>query len=358
MPPHKLRSNIGHSMKKFELDTPPPFLQGVYVRDDFEFDRRGSALRQQFSNPAPEAQPLPPEKPQLSAMMSDDDFLNSLLTPSENQPSEPTQGEPEDPTTDSINDSLHTARHADNEGISTLTRSQQKLPRRDRFPFNFSWIEELDLQFPNAVTFFVGENGSGKSTLLEAIAGLCGFPVWGGGRNDLTDQFGPEKESELAQAMYPHFRKRPRDGYFFRAEYYAQFASLLDARKRDVDFKGDPYMRYGGKSLHTQSHGESFLQLMDNRLTNGLFLLDEPESALSPQRQLVLMALMLDRLKKGKSQFIIATHSPILMTFPGATVINFDSPTLETIDYRGSNHFLLTQGILDHPERYWQHLNK
>ena len=341
-------------MKKFELDTPPPFLQGVYVRDDFEFDRCGSALQQHVSDPTPEAQPLPPEEPQLSAMMSDDDFLSSLLSP---QPSEPTWAESEDATTESIDDSLD-AEQDDNEDLGTLTPEQQKLPRRDRFPFNFSWIEELDLQFSNAVTFFVGENGSGKSTLLEAIAGLCGFPVWGGGRNDLTNQFGPEKESELAQAMYPHFSKRHRDGYFFRAEYYAQFASLLDARKRDEDFEGDPYMRYGGKSLHTQSHGESFLKLMDNRLTNGLFLLDEPESALSPQRQLALMALMLDRLKKGKSQFIIATHSPILMTFPGATVINFDSPTLETIDYRESNHFLLTQGILDHPERYWQQLDQ
>ena len=97
---------------------------------------------------------------------------------------------------------------------------------------------------------------------------------------------------------------------------------------------------------------------MDNRLTNGLFLLDEPESALSPQRQLALMALMLDRLKKGNSQFIIATHSPILMTFPEAKVINLDSPTLETIDYRESNHFLLTKEILDHPERYWQQLDR
>ena len=167
-----------------------------------------------------------------------------------------------------------------------------------------------------------------------------------------------DRESELAQAMYPHFRKRPRDGYFFRAEYYAQFASLLDARKRDKEFKGDPYGRYGGQSLHTRSLGESFLALLENRLTNGLFLLDEPESALSPKRQLALMAMMVERIKKGKSQFIIATHSPILMTYPRATVVSFDSPTLESVDYRQSDHFLLTKGILDHPQQYWKHLWK
>ena len=339
-------------MKNFELVDPPPFLQGVYVKDDFEFGKCGSALSQQLPAPEPiEAPPDPPAEPQLSAMMSDDDFLNSLLTPQETRPLELTEPESEDDSADDNEDS-------DAEVTHTLPPDQQKLPRRERFPFNFAWIEELDLKFPNAVTFFVGENGSGKSTLLEAIAGLSGFPVWGGGRNDLADQFGPEKESELAQAMYPHFKKRPRDGYFFRAEYYAQFASLLDARKQDEGFEEDPYMRYGGKSLHTRSHGESFLELMDSRLTSGLFLLDEPESALSPKRQLALMALMLDRVKKGKSQFIVATHSPILMTFPGATVVSVDSPTLETIDYRESDHFLLTQGILDHPERYWKHLNE
>ena len=187
-------------MKNFELVDPPPFLQGVYVKDDFEFGKCGSALSQQLPAPEPiEAPPDPPAEPQLSAMMSDDDFLNSLLTPQETRPLELTEPESEDDSADDNEDS-------DAEVTHTLTPDQQKLPRRERFPFNFAWIEELDLKFPNAVTFFVGENGSGKSTLLEAIAGLSGFPVWGGGRNDLADQFGPEKESELAQAMYPHFK--------------------------------------------------------------------------------------------------------------------------------------------------------
>ena len=337
-------------MKKFELVDPPPFLRGVYVRDDFDFGKRGSASSPQATPPEPEvSQPEEPEPPQLSAMMSDDEFLSSLVTPQETRPLELTPPTEEDEQLSTDHSKSPRQR---------LTPEREKLTRRERFPYNFPWIEELDLSFPNAVTFFVGENGSGKSTLLEAIAGLSGFPVWGGGRNDLTDQFGPEKESLLARAIYPHFQKRPRDGYFFRAEYYAQFASLLDARKEDEGFKGDPYMRYGGQSLHTRSHGESFLALMESRLTSGLFLLDEPESALSPKRQLALLALMLDRVKDGKSQFIVATHSPILMTFPGATVVSLDSPSLESIDYRESEHFHLTKGILDHPEKYWKHLRE
>lgn len=341
-------------MKKTELDGPPPFLQGVYVRENFDFERCGSALAETPSPAETDAPPTDsPATPQLSAMMSDDDFLNSLLTPQETRPLELTPDEPALPQP-----KADRARDDEGQVAWSLTDAEQKMPRRERFPFNFIWIEELELEFPNAVTFFIGENGSGKSTLLEAIAGISGFPVWGGGRNDLTDQFGPERESELAQAMYPNFKKRPRDGYFFRAEYYAQFASLLDARKRDKDFKGDPYGRYGGQSLHTRSHGESFLALLQNRLTDGLFLLDEPESALSPKRQLALMAMMVERIKKGQSQFIIATHSPILMTYPGATVVSFDSPSLESVDYRQSDHFNLTKGILDHPEHYWKHLLK
>lgn len=345
-------------MNNFEADAPPPFLHGVYVKDDFDFTQCGSALQRNHPSPQPAApDPDPPAEPELSAMMSDEDFLNSLLTPVEHQQAEAPLGEQDDSGDAEPDENSHENDEAEDSQVHyLLSPKDQALPRRKRFPFKFSWIEKLDLKFPNAVTFFVGENGSGKSTLLEAIAGLSGFPVWGGGRNDLADQFGPEKESELAQALYPHFRKRPRDGYFFRAEYYAQFASLLDARGRDEGFEGDPYMRYGGKSLHTRSHGESFFELMDHRMTRGLYLLDEPESALSPKRQLALMALILDRSRKGKTQFIIATHSPILMTFPGATIVNFDSPDLETMDYQESDHFQLTKGILDHPARYWKHL--
>jgi predicted ATPase len=198
------------------------------------------------------------------------------------------------------------------------------MPAESEYPFTLPFVRDLDLRFESPVTFFVGENGTGKSTLIEAIASLCRLPVSGGGRNELAGAHGPDADSALAPALRPAFRRRPPDAYFLRAEFQAHFASLLDARREDPDFLGDPYGRYGGRSLHTRSHGEAFLAILKHRLKTGLFLLDEPESALSPQRQLVLLAQMWNQVSAGKSQFIIATHSPILLTFPGADLVTFD----------------------------------
>lgn len=336
-------------MSKPKPQSAPAFLQGIYLRDDFDLSKTGSAFA---SAPEP-TEPLELSEPAIreTASMDDDEFLMSLLTPSENQteaepPSWPRDFEPEveQPTLPS-------------ETASSRPGESGELPRNERYPFSLDWLgENFNLEFTSSVTFLVGENGSGKSTLIEAIASLCGYPVSGGGTNDATSRFGPEQESELAKALYPNFKKRHRDGYFFRAEFYAHFASLLEERARDPDFDGDPYMRYGGKSLHKRSHGESFLALLQNRFNSGLYLLDEPESALSPQRQLTLLAMIADRISKGKSQFIIATHSPILMTFPGATIISFDSETLETIELGETSHYTLTRDILSNPEVYWQHL--
>ena len=111
---------------------------------------------------------------------------------------------------------------------------------------------------------------------------------------------GPEEDSALSRALRVSMRRHPRDGYFFRAEFEAHFASLLDARAKDPDFDGDPYARYGGRSLHARSHGEAFLDIIGNRMGQGLYLLDEPESALSPQRQLGLLAMMSDLLGRGR----------------------------------------------------------
>jgi len=167
---------------------------------------------------------------------------------------------------------------------------------------------------------------------------------------------GPERESSLSTVLQPSFRKQPRDGYFLRAEFQAHFASLLDARKLDPDFIGDPYGRYGGQSLHTRSHGEAFLAVLQNRIGKGLFLLDEPESALSPQRQLALLALMHDLVKTGESQFLIATHSPILMTYPGAQIISFEEAQLRETILEETSHYQITRGVLEHPGSYWKHL--
>jgi predicted ATPase len=166
------------------------------------------------------------------------------------------------------------------------------------------------------------------------------------------------EESRLADALRIGFLRRPKDGYFFRAELQSQFASLLDARKSDPDFGGDPYRRYGGHSLHSMSHGEAFLSVMKNRFSGGLFLLDEPETALSPKRQLTLLTLMYDLSRAGKSQFLVATHSPILLTYPDARIVSFDEATLPTVSFTDTEHFQITSGILRHPERYWKHLRE
>jgi predicted ATPase len=224
------------------------------------------------------------------------------------------------------------------------------------YPFTLPFVRELDLRLESPVTFFVGENGTGKSTLIEAIASLCRLPVSGGGRNELAGRHGPDAMSPLAPALRPAFRRRPPDAYFLRAEFQAHFASLLDARREDPEFLGDPYGRYGGQSLHTRSHGEAFLAILQHRIKAGLFLLDEPESALSPQRQLVLLAHMWDRVSAGKSQFIVATHSPILLTFPGADLVTFDGGTLARVTLEDTSHYQITRGILHNPGSYWKHL--
>ena len=246
-------------------------------------------------------------------------------------------------------------------GVPYLERvsvRDEKTPEdgRGSFPFNLPFVDGLDLTFTTPVTFFVGENGSGKSTLIEAIAELCRLPVSGGGRNELGAGHGPEARSELAPVLRAAFRRQPRDGYFFRAEFQAHFASLLDQRKADPDFPGNPFARYGGRSLHTRSHGEAFLAMLVNWMAPGIILMDEPESALSPQRQLTLLASMAKLTKPGDVQFVIATHSPILLTFPGATIISFDHGQLHPIALEDTAHYQITKGILSTPERYWKHL--
>src|SRR5262249_8423149 len=224
------------------------------------------------------------------------------------------------------------------------------------YPFSLPLIRCLDLEFTAPVTFFVGENGTGKSTVIEAIAALCKLPVSVGRRDKLAGTHGPDRSSRLAQALRPAFRRRPPDAYFLRAEFQGHFASLLDARDADPDFWDDPYARYGGRSLHTRSHGEAFLAILQNRIRSGLLLFDEPESALSPQRQLVLLAHMAQLTAAGQSQFIIATHSPILLTFPGARILSFDGPAVHEVSLDDTSHYQITRGILDHPEHYWRHL--
>lgn len=242
--------------------------------------------------------------------------------------------------------------------VAYVTLNEDAPLDRESFPGNLDFTHDLHLDFDTPVTFFVGENGSGKSTLLEAMAVLSRLPISGGGMNELASNHAFAEHSQLANSTRLCFSKQPKDRYFFRAENHAHFASLLEERKSDPDFIGDPYMRYGGTSLHQMSHGEAFLSVMQNRFDDGLFLMDEPESALSPQRQLTLLALMHSFARTGRSQFFVATHSPILLTYPGATIISFDDGQLERIALEDTTHFQLTRDLLNNPEMYWRHLSK
>lgn len=235
----------------------------------------------------------------------------------------------------------------------------ERVPDFEQHPFSVPCIRSLDLSFSSRVTFLVGENGSGKSTLLEGVASVCRLPLSGGGRQDLAAQHGPRGETSLAAALRPRFRERPRDAYFFRGEFSAHFASLLDQRRADPDFRGDPYASYGGQSLHTRSHGEGYLTLMNERIgSDGIYLLDEPEAALSPQRQLALLAVLADRLNAGTSQFIIATHSPILMTIPGAEILLIDGASISAVPLEDTEHYQITKAVLQNPASFWKHLSR
>ena len=193
------------------------------------------------------------------------------------------------------------------------------------------------------VTFLVGENGTGKSTLMEAVAVACGFNAEGGSRNFAFST--NETHSELGNLLTVSRNAYPKDGFFLRAESFYNVATYVDQL--------DPTLvdSYGGVSLHQQSHGESFLALVQNRFGgHGLYLLDEPEAALSPTRLLTLMG-QIDLLEKDDSQFIIATHSPILLAYPGARLYELSDAGIAPVNYRETEHYCLTKRFLNDPDR-------
>ncbi|HEV2601792.1 MAG TPA: AAA family ATPase [Candidatus Babeliales bacterium] len=229
-------------------------------------------------------------------------------------------------------------------------------------PFSLPIIKNLtEINFPTQVTFFIGENGTGKSTILEAIAYHAGFGLEGGSKN-IHFKTSFEKTYAAAQLLAEQltlsWRKKPKNGYFFRAESFFNIANYIDTMAGPYG-DAEVYAPYGGKSLHEQSHGESFLSFFKNRLfSNGFFIFDEPEAALSPQRQLSLLVILHEMCKNPDAQFIIATHSPILLAYPGATIYSCDTGKLTSIGYQETEHYKLTKYFLDNPERYLQQLLK
>lgn len=208
------------------------------------------------------------------------------------------------------------------------------------WPFTMPALRAVDrIEFRRPVTFFIGENGTGKSTLLESIAAAAGFNLEGGSKNFQFETV--KRDAEVPRLVrLSRSPRRPSDGYFLRAESFFNVASEVDrlGLKRG----------YGGRSLHEQSHGEAFLALLLNRfLGDGLYLLDEPEAALSPSRQLTMIA-RLHELVVGGSQFIIATHSPIVMSYPDAAILQFDDGGIREVMYEETEHYRVTRDFLNH----------
>jgi len=227
--------------------------------------------------------------------------------------------------------------------LAEVRLKREQIKSFDTYPFSLAAVRLLEtLELHPAVTFFVGENGSGKSTLMEAIAVAFGFNPEGGSKNF---RFGTrESHSDLH-----HFLRlsrgvsRPRDGFFLRAESFFNVATAIENLGVGQS--------YGDRPLHEQSHGESFLSLLANRFRGeGLYMLDEPEAALSPSRQLSVLTRIHD-LVEQKSQFIIATHSPILMAYPDAYIYSFSPKGIERVDYKDTEHYRVTRDFLTDPNR-------
>jgi predicted ATPase len=249
---------------------------------------------------------------------------------------------------------------------------------RSGFPFDLPLIKKLDqLEFRSPVTFFVGENGSGKSTLLEAIGAGVKLATVGG--DDVERDETLENARALGRQLKFSWLKKTHRGFFLRAEDFFNFARRLQSMTRELQEIADSFdgeysghalglakgaamgqrqaliERYG-ENLDANSHGESFLKLFQSRfVAGGLYLLDEPEAPLSPQRQLALMA-MLKEMVDHEAQFIIATHSPILMAFPGARILSFDDHPVREVDYDDVEHVSLTRAFLNNPQSFLRRL--
>src|SRR5262245_29590503 len=250
--------------------------------------------------------------------------------------------------------------------------------RPDQFPFNLPLVKKFQpIEFRSSVTFFVGENGSGKSTLLEAIGAGLNLPAIGG--EDVSRDSTLEHARTFGKQLKFTWRQKSHRGFFLRAEDFFNFARRLQSMQKELQeiadgFEGEysgPGLglargavlgqkqalieRYG-QDLDANSHGESFLKLFQSRFVpGGLYLMDEPEAPLSPQRQLSLIA-MLKEMVAENAQFIIASHSPILMAFPDSQILSFDSHPVREVNYEEVEHVSLTKAFLNNPNSFLRHL--
>ncbi|MEI4803152.1 AAA family ATPase [Bacillus sp. NPDC077411] len=232
--------------------------------------------------------------------------------------------------------------------LQTILLKKDKIPSFSVYPFSLPVVHSLQsLSFHPKVTYIIGENGTGKSTLLEAIATAWGFNPEGGTKNFRFST--NASHSDLHE--YLILRKglqKPKDGFFLRAESFYNVASYID--------EIDAIRSYGGTSLHEQSHGESFFSVFMNRFSgNGLYILDEPEAALSPMRQLSMLIRMHELINQN-AQFIIATHSPILMAYPDAIMYSLHQEKIQEITLEETEHYQTMKLFFEDRERLFHHL--
>lgn len=227
-----------------------------------------------------------------------------------------------------------------------------------QYPHSIPAVRALDgLTFDRAVTFLVGENGSGKSTIVEAIAVAWGFNAEGGSQHF---RFGTKaSHTDLhTRLRLARSTRRAKDGFFLRAEsFYNVATNVEELDKNGGPSNGPPFLDgYGGCSPHEQSHGESFFSLLTHRFRGeGFYVLDEPEAALSPARQLAAMVRIHELVTRG-SQFLIATHSPMLLAYPDARVLQLDESGMHPVNYEDTDHFVLTKTFLSNPRQYFHRL--
>jgi predicted ATPase len=230
--------------------------------------------------------------------------------------------------------------------LQQISLKRESVPSFNAYPFHIPAVKNMSsMVFHRDVTFIIGENGSGKSTLIEAIALHLGFGIEGGSKNMQT------KTHQNASVLHDHLissksYRRPSDYFFLRAESYYNVATYLEELDKEERIN---YVQrnYGVKSLHECSHGESFMATLTNKLSgNGLYIFDEPEAALSPARQLAALSAI-NELVQANSQFIIATHSPILLAYPNAVIYQLDEEGMRKVKYEETEHYRLTKYFLD-----------
>ena len=243
--------------------------------------------------------------------------------------------------------------------LKKLTLLPEHVADWQGYPFSVPAIHGFrELALRSRIAFFAGENGSGKSTLLEAIASHYGFGREGGNRNFRNDSSESNHSIDpLVKALRLSFDVRTGKGFFLRAESFFNTASHIDELEKEPG-GASIIGGYGGRSLHTRSHGETFFTLLDFKFRrNGLFLLDEPEAALSPQRQLSFLVLIHDVLRKFKdAQFIISTHSPVLLAYPKAQIFSFDEGRIHEVDYEQTGSFQVVHRFLSEREEFLEEL--